>query len=428
MYDSKKPHILEVAAIIFVIAVGASCGGGLGSMTGSTSNGTSGTSGTSGSSGTSGGSGGSSGVTAGGYAAGVGAAGETNSARFLIATQIPGANPIPTTINSNGTLTVAKLTTPVPTLANGDNPWALNSAIDPSGNFLYEAAAPGLYGFRIDRQTGNLAQMSNFPVAPSQNFDAIAIDQLGKFVYAYAGSQLFAYTIQAGTGQLSPVAGSPFTAPKSGLQFFVGSNRLAVSQDDKYLYAASSGGVAAFSIDSTTGALTPVPGSPFGGSSGAAFAVVAPSTGFLYETVTTTNSTSPSTGIVGYSIDPKTGALSSLPGSPFAPGCYGNNLTSPASGKFLFAATCGMYSIDPSTGALMHLSNDPSTPMSSWAVFDPAGAFVWMITTDQNCFHCDVEVTAFTVDSSGNMAQVPNSALIMQNTMTGGLQALAVTH
>ena len=83
---------------------------------------------------------------------------------------------------------------------------------------------------------------------------------------------------------------------------------MAVSQDDKYLYVGVSTGILAYSINASTGGLTPVTGSPFGGSSGAAFALVAPSTGFLYETTTTT-SAMPSTGILGYNIDKNTGAL-----------------------------------------------------------------------------------------------------------------------
>jgi hypothetical protein len=88
-----------------------------------------------------------------------------------------------------------------------------------------------------------------------------------------------------------------------------------------------------------------------------------------------------------------------------------------------------MYQIDAGTGALTHLFNDPSTPNSLWAVFDPAGALVWMITMDQNCWHCDQGVTSFQVDSTtGNMTMVPNSFFVMQNDMTGAVTSLAITH
>ena len=339
--------------------------------------------------------------------------------------QVPGNLPIPTKINTNGTLTMAhvNLITPIdPNL----NPMAMEAAIDPSGNYFYEAVAPGIWGFTINRQTGDLTEMPNAPFAPSQNFDAIVVDQLGKFVYAYGGGQVFGYTIQAGTGQLTPIVGSPFGAAPSGQQFFIPSDRMAVSQNDNFLYVASSTGIVAYTIEPTTGALTVVSGSPFGGSAGGAYTIVAPSSGFLYETTQPGTKLTP---IFGYSIDQTTGALSPIPGSPFTPGCNANNLTSPVNGKFLFAAGCGMYQIDASTGALSHLFNDPSTPNSAWAVFDPAGTFLWLITSDQNCWHCDIGVTTFQVDSNtGNMTMVPNSFFIMQNDMTGGLQSLAITH
>ncbi|MBV9182415.1 MAG: hypothetical protein JO356_13980 [Acidobacteria bacterium] len=304
------------------------------------------------------------------------------------------------------------------------------AAIDPSGSYLYQAVSPGIYGYSINRQSGDLTQMANFPVAPAQNFQAIVVDQLGKFVYAYDGAQLFGYAIQSGTGQLSPIPGSPFSAGPSGQQYFAGSNRLAVSQDDNHLYLATSNGILGFSIDHSTGTLTALPGSPFGTSAGSAFAVAAPASGFLYETVMATTP-QPNTGIIGYSIDQKTGALTALPGSPFGPACAADNLTSPASGKFLFAASCGMYTIDPATGALMHVANDPampSTPIPNWAVFDPAGAFIWLITYEQNCWHCDIGVTSYQVDARGTVTPVPHSFVVMQNDNSGGISSLAITH
>ena len=406
--------VLLFAIALFFTACATSHSGGSGSGSGSgTGSGGSG----------SGGTGGSSGPAPGGYAAGIGGAGQTSSAGFLTAVQIPGAQPIPNKINSNGTLTPAK----VNFMQVAGNPMAMNAAIDPSGSFLYEAVQPGLYGFTINRQTGDLTVMPNSPVAPTQSFDAVAVDQLGKFVYAYGGGQVFAYTIQSGTGQLSPVAGSPFGAAASGQQFAIASDRIAVSQNDKFLYVATSNGIMGYTIDATSGALSMIAGSPFA-SNVPASTVVAPASGFLYETAQ--SSSGPTTsGIYGYSIDANTGVLTAISGSPFGPACGADNLTSPASGKFLFGASCGMYQIDASTGALTQLSGDPSTPNSIWAVFDPMGTFLWLITTDTNCWHCDIGVTAYQVDANtGAMTMVPNSFLIMQNDMTGGLQALAISH
>ncbi|MBV9181118.1 MAG: hypothetical protein JO356_07395, partial [Acidobacteria bacterium] len=339
---SNHSVMLLLAAVLAAAVVLSDCGSNAGSS--SMSSGASSASGGSGSSASTGTSGGTTPPPPplGGFAAGIGAAGQTSSANFLIGTIVPFDPPVPTKINSDGTLTGAKVAPPA---GSWHQAMSLSGAINPSGTYFYEAAAPGIYGYIIDRQTGDLTLLSSFPVATSQNFDAIAIDQLGKFVYAYGGGQIFGYTIQSGTGLLSPVAGSPFAATPSGQQqYFQPGNRLAVSQDNKHLYVAGSTGIMGFSIDNTTGALTPVAGSPFGASSGAALSLTAPSTGFLYETVPA-SSLPATTGIFGYSIDKSTGALTPLPGSPFGPGCAAPNLTSPANGKLLFGGRCGMYMV-----------------------------------------------------------------------------------
>jgi 6-phosphogluconolactonase (cycloisomerase 2 family) len=361
----------------------------------------------------------------GGYAAGIGGAAQTGSAHYLVAIQVPGVTPFPTMINSNGTLTQAKVTLPAYSVFN---PMAMTAAIDPSGSFLYQAARPGLWTFTIDRSTGNLNEMSTSPYDDTVNFDAVAVDQTGKFVYAYDDSgNVYGYTIQSGTGQLTPIAGSPFASQASGEQFAVAGNRTAVSQDDKYLYVATVGGIMAYSIDATTGALTMVNGSPFGASAGPGFALAAPSSGFLYETIQSSSSTPP--GVYGYSIDANTGTLTQISGSPFAPGCGGGDLTSPASGKFMFMAGCGMYQIDAGTGALTFLFKDPEAPNDGWSAFDPASAFVWIVTTVQPCFSCEVGVDAYQVDpNTGSMTLVPNSFFQMTDTEVGDIQAVAITH
>jgi 6-phosphogluconolactonase (cycloisomerase 2 family) len=199
---------------------------------------------------------------------------------------------------------------------------------------------------------------------------------------------------------------------------------MAVSQDDKFLFVGTASGIFAYSIDSSTGALTMVQGSPFGASAGQAFAIVAPSSGSLYEAAGGGN-----TPIHGYNIDSSSGALTEISGSPFGSNCSTSNLTSPATGKFLFAPNCGMHAIDASTGALTSVSADPLAPNDNWAVFDPASQFIWVLTSSPAaCFHCDRGVETFQVDpATGKMTDVPNSFLFITNTEVGDVQSLAIT-
>ena len=119
----------------------------------------------------------------GGFAAGIGGAGQNSAAHFLIVSHVPGDTPFPTSIGASGTLTAAKVTM---NSNQAFNPMAIVGAIDPSGKFFYQAAWPGLNAFTIDRNSGNLAEIPNSPYETSQNFNGVVVDQLGKFVYAYA--------------------------------------------------------------------------------------------------------------------------------------------------------------------------------------------------------------------------------------------------
>ena len=118
-----------------------------------------------------------------------------------------------------------------------------------------------------------------------------------------------AYTIDSTTGALTLVAGSNFPAgtnPRS----------LTVDRTNSFVYVANSGSndVSAYSIDGTTGALTPL-GSPFPTGDGTAFSVtIDPTNQFAYVVKTF------SSNLVSYAIDPMTGALMQVTGSDFPGG------------------------------------------------------------------------------------------------------------
>jgi len=87
----------------------------------------------------------------------------------------------------------------------------------------------------------------------------------GQFAYVpnTSSGNVSGYTINATNGRLNPIAGSPFTAglfPTS----------VAVDPTGKLAYVANSGStangqgpVSGYTINAITGALTPIPGSPF---------------------------------------------------------------------------------------------------------------------------------------------------------------------
>jgi len=154
-----------------------------------------------------------------------------------------------------------------------------------------------------------------------------------------------AFTIGS-TGALTPVPGSPFLTPIPPTAA-VFNQPVGIVDTGKFVYTALNGAnqIAAYSVNGETGALTPVQGSPF--STGIAPAYVALAGNFLYVVDEEEGSVS------AYSINPTTGALTAVPGSPFGSG--GSTVTTDVSGQYLYLSRFdGIqgYNIDSATGAL----------------------------------------------------------------------------
>jgi 6-phosphogluconolactonase (cycloisomerase 2 family) len=123
-------------------------------------------------------------------------------------------------------------------------------------------------GYSIDRQTGALTVIPGSPVSVpggAGSADDVATDPLGRFLFV--GSEtipaIWVFQINSSTGVLTPTAGSPFT---TGLNPAGVADILTVDVSGRFLYAGQIDptlGVGGYSIDQTTGALTALPGSPF---------------------------------------------------------------------------------------------------------------------------------------------------------------------
>jgi 6-phosphogluconolactonase (cycloisomerase 2 family) len=197
-------------------------------------------------------------------------------------------------------------------------------------------------------------------VIENQDLRTGIIDPTGTFLFVNALTQgkIFVYQINQSDGSLSPIANSPFKLPSNEQPTHIA---LGGSGNSLFLYASldSGGGIAAFSINSSTGALTLVPGSPFQATSNAPDHIcVDPSGKLLYGSVAGNGS------IVGFVIDPTTGVLSSVPGSPFSTISSSGSLAIDPSGKFLYtsnyaASKINGFSIDSATGTLSPLAGSP---------------------------------------------------------------------
>src|SRR5262249_5015839 len=139
---------------------------------------------------------------------------------------------------------------------------------------------------------------------------AITVDPAGRFVYVThddegAPDAVSGFTIDATTGALSPISGSPFPT---------GSGSIAAIVDPfgQFVYVANSnsGDISCVTIDAITGALTRIPGSPFPAAGAPQALTVDPSGRFVY--VTNTNFGSVPDNIARYTIDGSTGALTEV--------------------------------------------------------------------------------------------------------------------
>ena len=113
-------------------------------------------------------------------------------------------------------------------------------------------ASPILFRFAILRLFSFLA------IFFSANSSASAQTSTQQFLYTSGGSALSGYAINNQTGALTPVPGSPFNERLEG-------GLMAIDGQSKFLFVLNptSDDVSMFQIDQATGALSEVPGSPF---------------------------------------------------------------------------------------------------------------------------------------------------------------------
>lgn len=318
-------------------------------------------------------------------------------------------------------------------------------AVDPSGKFAYvtnlcsSASCSGnVFAYTIDGSTGSLSAVPGSPFAAGNSPRSVAVDPSGRFAYVAnsLSSDVSAYTIDSATGALIPVAGSPFMAGTTPFS-------VTVDPSGRFAYVANSGtanasgNVSAYTIDSRTGTLNPIPGSPF---AAGAFpsSVAVDSTGeFAYVVNECGDVVCSLIGSVSaYTIDSSTGTLNPIPGSPFATGMSPRSMVVDPWGKFAYVANgsssdVSAYIIDSSAGALSPITGSPfqagAGPRS--AAVDPSGKFAY-VANQCGDFACtlDGNVSAYIIDSiTGALSPMPGSpfaagAFALSVAITGTIQ------
>lgn len=184
--------------------------------------------------------------------------------------------------------------------------------VDPTGKFLYVAneTLGALNAFAIDQTTGALAALPGSPFAALPVVLGVEIDPAGDHVYGVSrdAGAIAGFSLDASTGALTPLAGSPYTATPSSCSMAI--HPLA-SFAFVPNFVGANGTLSTFSI-ATDGSLTQIQGSPVAAGNSPCSVAVAPSGSFVYV------ANSGSANLSGYSINTTTGVLTALTGSPFA--------------------------------------------------------------------------------------------------------------
>jgi 6-phosphogluconolactonase (cycloisomerase 2 family) len=241
------------------------------------------------------------------------------------------------TVHSDGTLTLSGA--PIP--AGGSSPNV--ARIDPSGNYLLVTnnLSNNISVFSIGAGGATLTPVPQSPFPANATPTEILFSHSGQFVYVSNPSIGMVTGFSFANGVLTTIPGSPFSSGSTG-----GATGLAVDSGDRFLYVANPSATNVPPFQATTG------------------------------------------NISAYNIDPNTGALSTLLGSPFASllGSGPTQLVVDTSGKFLYAVTPGSsssiwcFTITSTSGQLAEVAGSPFSfaAGSLFALIDPIGTYLYI--------------------------------------------------
>jgi 6-phosphogluconolactonase (cycloisomerase 2 family) len=216
------------------------------------------------------------------------------------------------------------------------------------------------------------------------------------------GTFTFSNAVQNGAGFNVSVRTQPTSTPTQTCSVANGTGTIASATvtnivvdchkpTARFLYVpnTSANTVSGFSINASTGALTPIPGSPFANAGAGPLTIaVHPSGSFLYVGGTTTTPTFGGS-LSGYTINSNTGELTLIPGLPTTFTAQVVNMSFDRSGNFLFFHTLAgtgsginVHRVNPLSGALSVTNGSPYLVIANDGVFDVTGSYYHITTTN----------------------------------------------
>ena len=236
-------------------------------------------------------------------------------------------------------------------------------AVDPSGKFLYSGSESGALAYTIDAVTGALSLVAGSPfAAPPGGLTpgAVMCQCVATTTFLYysdwlgAGSfYIDSFAINAATGALTSIGpAGPNTCCTNEI-------RTTTDAADRFFFLVADAGLQTYAINGTTGALTNTATTPAPVPSTWVGVVVDPSGSFAYLL-----DADYTPGLYAFSVDPTSGALTPLSPATISAGGSPQQIGFDLSRKFLYVTSAHptavwAYSFDSTTGALTPVAGNP---------------------------------------------------------------------
>ncbi|HZR28522.1 MAG TPA: beta-propeller fold lactonase family protein [Terriglobales bacterium] len=286
-------------------------------------------------------------------------------------------------------------------------PGAEFMALDNVHRFLFVSnqSSNTISAFSVNTTTGMLTRVSGSPFATGATPLAVAVDPMGKFVFVanQDGNSVSVFSINSSNGALSELPGSPFTGISNPFGVTVSPNGAFLFVSSANASLGTGNTVSTFAINPMTGSLT-LSASPSATSNppGITSPIGMATDGrFLFVGDHMAEAVAP------FSINASSGALtpvSSLPapGSGCGVSCHHNplRLAVDPMNKFIFwtnvqAGTLSAFNIN--NGSLTAITEAPTGQHPFGLAFDPSGSLLFVVNKVDNT------ISGFSVNSNSGM-------------------------
>lgn len=264
--------------------------------------------------------------------------------------------------------------------------------------------------FQVNLNTGAITAVSGSPFSTGTTPQVVAFSPLltnGMLFLAVANAtsnSLSVFQVNTFTGALTGVTGSPFSTGVLSAPFGVVFSPLVAGNLFAAVANSGNGTVGIYQVNTTTGAFTAVSGSPFTVATTPLYVAFSPAvSNNLFLAATNSGSSS----VSAFNINTATGVPTAVTGSPFTTGIFPHGIGfSPLINNNLFAAvanftsnTISMYQVNTTTGVFTPITGTFSTGSGPQSLaFSPilsGGVFLATPNNNSNTFSV-FQLTALT--------------------------------